>query len=24
VVPLPDEVNKTFAGYYRYGRTGKF
>jgi L-fuculose-phosphate aldolase len=24
VVPLPDEVNKTFSGYYRYGRTGKF
>jgi L-fuculose-phosphate aldolase len=24
VVPLPDEVNQTFAGYYRYGRTGKF
>ena len=24
VVPIPDEVNKTFAGYYRYGRTGKF
>ena len=23
VVPLPPEVNKTFAGYYRYGRTGK-
>ena len=22
VVPLPAEVNKTFAGYYRYGRTG--
>jgi L-fuculose-phosphate aldolase len=22
VVPLPDEVNKTFAGYYRFGRTG--
>ena len=24
VVPLPDEVNKQFSGYYRYGRTGKF
>ena len=24
VVPIPDEVNKTFAGYYRYGRTGQF
>ena len=24
VVPIPDEVNDTFAGYYRYGRTGKF
>ena len=24
VVPLPAEVNQTFAGYYRYGRTGKF
>lgn len=23
VVPLPAEVNQTFAGYYRYGRTGK-
>jgi L-fuculose-phosphate aldolase len=23
VVPLPEEVGKTFAGYYRYGRTGK-
>lgn len=23
VVPLPEETNKTFAGYYRYGRTGK-
>jgi len=22
VVPLPAEVNTTFAGYYRYGRTG--
>ena len=22
VVPLPEEVNKTFAGYYRFGRTG--
>jgi len=24
VVPLPAEVNQTFSGYYRYGRTGKF
>jgi L-fuculose-phosphate aldolase len=24
VVPIPDEVNQTFAGYYRYGRTGRF
>jgi len=24
VVPIPDEVNQTFAGYYRFGRTGKF
>jgi len=24
IVPIPDEVNTTFAGYYRYGRTGKF
>lgn len=24
IVPIPDDVNKTFAGYYRYGRTGKF
>jgi L-fuculose-phosphate aldolase len=24
VVPIPAEVNQTFAGYYRYGRTGKF
>jgi L-fuculose-phosphate aldolase len=24
VVPLPDAVNKQFAGYYRYGRTGSF
>ena len=23
VVPLPPEVNQTFAGYYRFGRTGK-
>ena len=23
VVPLPPEVNQTFSGYYRYGRTGK-
>jgi L-fuculose-phosphate aldolase len=22
VVPLPPEVNKTFSGYYRFGRTG--
>jgi len=24
IVPLPDEVNQTFSGYYRFGRTGKF
>jgi L-fuculose-phosphate aldolase len=24
VVPIPDEVNQRFAGYYRFGRTGKF
>jgi L-fuculose-phosphate aldolase len=24
VVPIPEEVNQTFAGYYRYGRTGRF
>jgi len=24
VVPIPPEVNEQFAGYYRYGRTGKF
>jgi L-fuculose-phosphate aldolase len=24
VVPIPAEVNDTFAGYYRYGRTGRF
>ena len=24
VVPLPDEVNQQFSGYYRYGRTGSF
>jgi L-fuculose-phosphate aldolase len=24
VVPISDEVNETFAGYYRFGRTGKF
>jgi L-fuculose-phosphate aldolase len=24
IVPLPDEVNKTFSGYYRMIRTGKF
>jgi L-fuculose-phosphate aldolase len=24
VVPLPDETNQTFSGYYRLGRTGKF
>ena len=23
VVPLPDETNQTFSGYYRLGRTGK-
>src|SRR5262245_23923488 len=23
VVPIPDDVNKTFSGYYRFGRTGK-
>ncbi len=23
IVPLPAEVNQTFSGYYRYGRTGK-
>jgi len=23
IVPLPPEVNQTFSGYYRYGRTGK-
>ena len=23
VVPLPEEVGKTFQGYYRFGRTGK-
>jgi L-fuculose-phosphate aldolase len=23
VVPIPDEVNQTFAGYYRFGRTGR-
>jgi L-fuculose-phosphate aldolase len=23
VVPLPEEVNQTFAGYYRFGRTGQ-
>jgi L-fuculose-phosphate aldolase len=23
VVPIPDEVNRTFSGYYRFGRTGK-
>jgi len=23
VVPLPEEVNQTFSGYYRFGRTGK-
>jgi L-fuculose-phosphate aldolase len=22
VVPIPEEVNRTFAGYYRFGRTG--
>jgi L-fuculose-phosphate aldolase len=24
IVPIPADVNDTFAGYYRYGRTGKF
>lgn len=24
IVPIPEDVNKTFAGYYRFGRTGKF
>ena len=24
IVPLPPETNTQFAGYYRYGRTGKF
>lgn len=24
IVELPDEVNKQFSSYYRYGRTGKF
>ena len=24
IIPIPEEINKTFAGYYRYGRTGKF
>jgi L-fuculose-phosphate aldolase len=24
VVPIPEEVNAQFAGYYRFGRTGKF
>jgi ribulose-5-phosphate 4-epimerase/fuculose-1-phosphate aldolase len=24
IVPLPRETNTQFAGYYRYGRTGKF
>jgi L-fuculose-phosphate aldolase len=24
IVPLPAETNTQFAGYYRYGRTGKF
>jgi L-fuculose-phosphate aldolase len=24
VVPIPAEVNEQFAGYYRFGRTGKF
>jgi L-fuculose-phosphate aldolase len=24
IVPLPDEVNQQFSGYYRFGRTGKF
>jgi L-fuculose-phosphate aldolase len=24
IVPLPEATNEQFAGYYRYGRTGKF
>ena len=24
IVPLPEATNQQFAGYYRYGRTGKF
>jgi L-fuculose-phosphate aldolase len=24
IVPLPDEINQQFSGYYRFGRTGKF
>lgn len=24
IVPIPPEVNEQFAGYYRFGRTGKF
>jgi L-fuculose-phosphate aldolase len=24
IVPIPDDVNTTFQGYYRFGRTGKF
>ena len=24
IVPIPEQVNTTFQGYYRYGRTGKF
>ena len=24
IVPLPAATNEQFAGYYRYGRTGKF
>jgi hypothetical protein len=24
IVPLPEATNTQFAGYYRYGRTGKF
>jgi L-fuculose-phosphate aldolase len=24
IVPIPDDVNETFAGFYRFGRTGKF
>lgn len=24
IVPIPEDVNRTFAGYYRFGRTGSF